>query len=105
MSKNKGTAASGKLRASHILMQKHSLLLEVKSKLDAGGDFRQLALQFSECPSKKKGGDLGEFSVQGQTPHGKLDPVFVNAVKVLKVGEVSDLVKTQFGWHIIKRTG
>lgn len=97
--------SSGKLRASHILMQKHSELLKVQDKLQNGDDFRDLARQYSECPSKKRGGDLGEFSPQGKTVHGSLDPVFVKAVRDLRVGQVSEPVKTQFGWHLIKRTG
>nr|MDO8110323.1 peptidylprolyl isomerase [Candidatus Sigynarchaeota archaeon] len=90
---------AGKLRASHILVKKQSQALDIKKKLDAGGDFKKLALEFSECPSKKKGGDLDWFT------RGSMVPEFEKAVISMKIGEVSDPVKTQFGYHIIKRTG
>lgn len=90
---------AGKMRASHILMAKQSKLLEVQEKLKNGAKFEDLAKMFSECPSKKKGGDLGWFA------KGAMVPEFEQAVQKLKVGEISQPVKTQFGWHLIKRTG
>jgi peptidyl-prolyl cis-trans isomerase C len=97
MGKNKG--GGGKMRASHILVPKHKKLIEIMDKIDGGADFKEMARKFSECPSKKKGGDLGFFA------KGQMVPEFEKAVKSLKVGEVSEPVKTQFGWHLIKRTG
>lgn len=90
---------AGKMRASHILMAKQSKLLEVQEKLKNGAKFEDLAKMFSECPSKKKGGDLGWFT------KGAMVPEFEQTVLKLKVGEISQPVKTQFGWHLIKRTG
>lgn len=87
------------MRASHILVKKHSYLLKIMEKLDAGQQFKDLAREFSECSSKNKGGDLGFFT------RGKMVPEFENAVRALKIGEVSEPVKTQHGWHLIKRTG
>lgn len=89
----------GKVRASHILVDKQSQALDIKKKLDSGADFRKLAEQFSSCPSKKKGGDLGFFG------RGQMVKEFETAVYSMKVGDVSDPIKTKFGYHIIKRTG
>lgn len=88
-----------KIRASHILVEKHSQALRVLEELKNGADFKDLARKYSQCPSKKRGGDLGFF---GQ---GQMVKEFERAAFALKVGEVSQPVKTQFGYHIIKRTG
>jgi parvulin-like peptidyl-prolyl isomerase len=90
---------AGKLRASHILMAKQGKLLEVQAMLKKGAKFEDLAKLYSECPSKKKGGDLGWFE------RNKMVKEFTDAVLKMKVGEISEPVKTQFGWHLIKRTG
>jgi len=96
MGKPKSTG--GKMRASHILVPKYSQLLQIKEKLDAGQKFEILAKEFSQCSSKNKGGDLGFFE------RGKMVPEFEKTVLSLRVGEISEPVKTQFGWHLIKRT-
>ena len=88
----------GKVRASHILVDKLGQANKILDELDAGGDFKKLAQQYSSCPSKKKGGDLGFFG------RGQMVKPFETAVYSMKVGDVSDPVKTQFGYHIIKRT-
>lgn len=97
MGKNKGKP--GQVRASHILVEKLSHANKVLDELDAGKDFRKLAAQYSNCPSKKKGGDLGFFG------RGKMVKEFEKAVYAMKVGDISDPVKTKFGYHVIKRTG
>ena len=89
----------GKIKASHILVNKQSKAQEIYDDLEAGDNFQNLARQFSECSSKNKGGNLGEF------PKGKMVAEFWNACTKLQIGEVSKPVKTQFGYHIIKRTG
>jgi foldase protein PrsA len=94
----KAKAQVGKIRASHILVPKHSLLLQIKEKLEAGQKFEALAREFSQDSSKNRGGDVGFFS------RGAMVPEFEKAVLSLKVGEISEPVKTQFGWHLIKRT-
>lgn len=86
-----------KIRCSHIL-NKQSVILEVQKKLQAGEDFQKLAMQHSTCPSKRRGGDLGVFG------RGRMVKEFEQAAFALKVGEISQPIKTQFGWHLIKRT-
>ncbi|NMC05161.1 MAG: peptidylprolyl isomerase [Candidatus Lokiarchaeota archaeon] len=91
---------TGKVRASHILVEKQSQALDILKKLETGGDFAKLALQFSTCPSRKKGGDLGFFA------RGQMVKEFETAAYALKIGEMTrQPVKTKFGYHIIKRTG
>ncbi|MBN1413388.1 MAG: peptidylprolyl isomerase [Spirochaetales bacterium] len=86
-------------RASHILIKEEGLAKEILRKLKTGGNFEALAREFSQCPSKSSGGDLGWFGP------GKMVSAFEEAVKRLSNGSISDLVKTQFGFHIIKKTG
>ena len=70
---------------------------EVLKKVKAGGDFAKLASEYSEDPgSKQNGGDLGFIQ------KGRMVPEFERAVFSLKPGQVSDVVETQFGYHIIK---
>jgi len=76
-----------------------ALAKEVLRKVRAeGADFAELARQYSDGPTKEKGGDLGTFK------RGKMDPAFEKAAFALQVGEISDVVETPFGFHIIKRT-
>ena len=89
---------SSKIRASHILVEKHSQALRVLEELEAGRGFDELARRLSTCPSGKRGGDLGSFG------RGQMVKEFERAAFALKVGEVSQPVKTQFGYHVIKRT-
>ena len=89
----------GKIKASHILVEKYSKAQELYEDLQAGENFENLARQHSTCPSKKKGGNLGEFA------KGDMVPEFWNASAKLQIGEISQPVKSKFGYHIIKRTG
>ncbi|ASK60873.1 foldase [Virgibacillus phasianinus] len=87
------------VKASHILVDDKKTAEEVEKKLENGGDFAKLAKEYStDKKSAEKGGDVGYFSV------GKMVPEFTDAAYNLKVGEVSDPVKSQFGYHIIKVT-
>ena len=88
-----------KVRASHILVEKHSQALKVLEELKDGRDFKELARKYSTCPSRKRGGDLGFFG------RGRMVKEFERAAFALNVGEVSGPVKTQFGYHVIKKTG
>jgi peptidyl-prolyl cis-trans isomerase C len=86
-------------RASHILVKDRNLANHILKKLKSGADFKALARDHSTCPSKSKGGDLGWFGP------GKMVKEFEAATKKLATGRISGLVKTQFGFHIIKKTG
>jgi peptidyl-prolyl cis-trans isomerase C len=91
---------STKVKASHILVEKQSQALKVLEELKAGGNFGDLAKKYSTCPSGKKGGDLGQFG------RGQMVREFEQAAFALKTGQITEQpVKTQFGYHIIKRTG
>ncbi|PES94221.1 peptidylprolyl isomerase [Bacillus cereus] len=87
------------IKASHILVKDEATAKKVKEELGQGKSFEELAKQYSEdTGSKEKGGDLGYF-----TP-GKMVKEFEDAAYKLKKDEVSEPVKTQFGYHIIKVT-
>jgi len=102
------------VRASHILLmyQGSDRSSATRSKADAqteiqgllaqiqgGADFAALAKQHSDCPSSSKGGDLGSFG------KGSMVKAFEDTTYGMPVGQVSGVVETQFGYHIIKRTG
>ncbi len=88
------------IQASHILVETETKANELLAQLSQGGDFNELAKQHSlDQASGAKGGDLGQFG------RGDLRPEFEEIVFRLKVGEVSGVVKTDLGYHIIKRTG
>lgn len=70
---------------------------EIAKKANDGGNFEELAKQYSEGPSAPNGGDLGYF------PRGSMVPEFEKAAFALKNGEISDVVRTQFGLHLIKK--
>jgi peptidyl-prolyl cis-trans isomerase C len=98
------------IRASHILCGVDPKASDVDKKkakekaetllkdIKGGKDFAELAKTNSTCPSKAQGGDLGFFG------KGQMVPAFENAAFALKPGEVSNVVETQFGYHIIKVT-
>ncbi len=88
---------SEKIRCAHILVEKESTAKEVLEKLGKGESFAKLAEQYSIDGSRKRGGDLGFFS------RGQMVKPFEEAAFKLNKGEVSGIVKTQFGYHIIKR--
>ena len=84
--------------ASHILVKTEDEAKEILKELKAGKDFAELAKAKSTGPSGPRGGDLGTFG------RGRMVPAFEKAAFGLKVGEVSEPVKTQFGYHVIKVT-
>ena len=86
-------------RASHILVKDRELGNLVIKKLRSGGNFSALAKEHSTCPSKSKGGDLGWFGP------GQMVREFEYAVKKMRTGGTSNLIRTKFGFHVIKKTG
>jgi parvulin-like peptidyl-prolyl isomerase len=104
---------SSQVRASHILlMYKGSMrsqadrskeealaaIQSFKDDLNDGADFGQIARQFSDCPSGEEGGDLGRFG------RGQMVPEFEEAAFAMQPGEVSGVIETPFGFHLIQRT-
>jgi len=85
-----------KIQARHILVASKELAEELKTRVvDGGEDFAKLAEEHSECPSKKRGGDLGWFG------KGSMVRPFEVAAFSAKEGDVVGPVKTEFGWHVI----
>ena len=104
---------SEQIQASHVLVsyvntQNSSSLLtkaealeriqDLKSQVLSGMSFSEIATEFSDCPSAEKGGDLGKFG------RGAMVKAFDMAAFELEVGEVSEVVETEFGYHLIHRT-
>ena len=86
-----------RVSAKHILMESEEEIKEVRAKIVAGEmTFEEAAREKSTCPSSAQDGNLGEFS------RGMMVPEFEQAAFELEVGEVSEPVKTQFGFHLIK---
>jgi len=86
-----------KITAQHILVNHEHIAQDLLKKLSDGQSFEELARDFSECPSGKDGGNLGEFG------KGMMVPSFEKAAWQLLPGEISGIVRTQFGFHLIKR--
>ena len=84
------------VRARHILVETEEKAKEILQKLKAGGDFIALAKENSKDPGAATGGDLGYFT------KAQMVPEFAEAAFKLEKGQLSDPVKTQFGWHVIK---
>ena len=99
-----------RVKASHILLtvnkddsdairaQKKAEAQRILGELKKGADFAEMARKFSDCPSKQQGGDLGYFE------RGRMVPEFEKVAYGLKTGQMSGIVETQFGYHIIKTT-
>lgn len=95
--RNKGIYKTQEMvRASHILVDSEEKANEILEDITDGLKFEDAASQFSSCPSKTAGGDLGMFG------RGQMVPEFENAAFSMQKGEISNPVKTQFGYHIIK---
>ncbi|RDL42955.1 peptidylprolyl isomerase [Marinomonas piezotolerans] len=82
--------------ACHILVKTKQEAEQLKEKLNKGEDFHQLAKKYSNCPSGKKGGDLGEFR------KGDMVAPFDKAVFNGPLLNVQGPIKTKFGFHLIK---
>ena len=86
-----------KVHCAHILVRSESEAKVVMERLRKNEKFGNVAREFSLCSSRKRGGDLGWFT------RGKMIKEFEKAAFALGKGEVSSVVKTKFGFHIIKR--
>lgn len=84
------------VRAEHILVKTQSQAQELEKRIHNGENFEELAQEYSICLSARRGGDLGYFR------HGEMVPAFEEAAFNMAIGEISESVRTQFGWHIIK---
>ncbi|TDI75927.1 MAG: peptidylprolyl isomerase [Bacteroidetes bacterium] len=85
-------------RARHILVDTEETAQDLKTRIEGGEKFTDMAREFSSCPSGKKGGDLGDFGP------GQMVKEFDEAVFTSAVGEVLGPIKTQFGYHLIEVT-
>ena len=88
--------ARARAQALHILVSSEKQANDILDKLKKGADFGAMALRYSTCPSKKQGGDLGEFR------QGDMVKPFDKAVFSGELFKILGPVKTQFGYHLIK---
>ena len=86
-----------KVHCAHILVKTEKEVNKVLERIKKGEKFSAIAKDISICPSKKRGGDLGTFG------RGQMVKDFENVAFTLEKGQISGIVKTQFGYHIIKR--
>ena len=101
------------VRASHILLmyagsarstatrskdEAKTQIEKLKADISGGADFAELAREHSDCPSGRSGGDLGQFG------RGQMVPEFETTAFGMNVGDTSDVVETDFGYHLIQRT-
>jgi peptidyl-prolyl cis-trans isomerase C len=84
--------------ARHILVSTKEECNSIKTQIESGSDFAEMAKKHSSCPSGARGGDLGEFS------QGQMVPEFDKVVFNDEVGKVHGPVQTQFGYHLIEIT-
>jgi len=91
------SSQEGQIRARHILVETEKEANEILKEIRKGADFAELAEKRSIGPSSTVGGDLGFFG------KGTMIKEFEQAAFGLRIGQVSDPVKTEYGWHIIKR--
>ena len=91
---------SNKIKCSHILVEKHSEAISLLERIQKGEKFGKLAKEFSiDSGSAKRDGNLGYFG------RGKMVKEFEKSAFDLQTGQISEPVKTQYGYHIIKRLG
>lgn len=86
-----------KVHCAHILVKTEEEAKVMFDQLNTGESFSKIAMEKSLCPSKRRGGDLGTFG------RGQMVKEFERAAFALQKGQVSQPVKTEFGWHLIKR--
>lgn len=89
---------ANQIRCAHILVEKESVAKDILERVKKGESFAKLAEQYSIDGSRRRGGDLGFFG------KGVMVKPFEEAAFALEKGQVSGVVRTQFGYHLIKRT-
>lgn len=89
---------SNYVRASHLLVKTEEEAINLREEIIAGKDFGLVAAEVSLCPSGASGGDLGFFA------KGQMVKEFEDAAFSMEVGEVSEPIKTGFGYHLIYLT-
>jgi peptidyl-prolyl cis-trans isomerase C len=87
-----------KAKARHILVATEDVCRSLKDQIENGADFAELAREYSQCPSGRRGGDLGSFGP------GQMVPEFDHVCFNEAVGVVHGPVKTQFGYHLVEVT-
>lgn len=87
------------IQARHILVETEAAATQIYQEIIEGTSFDDLANTHSKCPSGQSGGSLGTFD------RGQMVKPFEDAAYALDVGSYSKPVETQFGWHVIQRTG
>ena len=94
-----GVPTSGEqVHARHILVTTEEVCNDLKQQIENGADFADLAMQHSQCPSGKRGGELGTFGP------GDMVKEFDQVVFSAPLNEVQGPVKTQFGYHLLEVT-
>lgn len=83
------------VKASHLLVETEAEAISLREEILSGKPFEDVAAEHSLCPSGANGGDLGFFG------RGQMVGEFEKAAFDLNVGEISDPVRTNFGWHLI----
>lgn len=90
---------SSRSTATRSKAEAEQQIAQIKQQLDDGAEFAELAKQHSDCPSGQSGGDLGTFG------RGQMVGAFEDTAFGLPTGQTSGVVETDFGYHIILRTG
>jgi peptidyl-prolyl cis-trans isomerase C len=85
-------------KARHILVETQEQCEDLKTQIEGGADFAEIAAEHSQCPSSEQGGDLGEFS------QGQMVPEFDEIIFSAEVAKVHGPVQTQLGYHLIEIT-
>lgn len=91
-----GSASSSATRSKE---EAATQIADLKTQIEGGAEFADIARDNSDCPSGAQGGDLGSFG------RGQMVPEFETATFAMEVGDLSDVVETDFGYHLIQRTG
>ena len=88
---------SNEIHCAHILVKTEKEAQAAMQRLERGEKFANIASEISLCPSGKRGGDLGTFG------RGRMVREFEEAAFALQKGQISPIVKTEFGYHIVRR--